>query len=111
MKLTKVQQARLLAHATDYVMSETPEDTADEARVLIKYVNDLVTESRGVVADRGWQQARQERDKYALSACEQLRLGSIDRATTYAHASDRWSRRMDDIGRRYQDQQRRGGGA
>lgn len=108
MKLTKVQQARLLAHATDYVMSETPEDTADEARVLIKYVNDLVSAARGFVADRGWQQARQERDTYARSACDQLIIGSVDRATAYAHQSARWQGRMEAIEARYQDQRQKG---
>lgn len=107
MRLNRDQRARLLAHAIDYVQADGVTEAAEEGQALIAFVNDLVAAPRGHVADRGWQQARQERDTYARSACDQLIIGSVDRATAYAHQSARWQERMTAIETRYQDQRQK----
>jgi len=107
-RLNREQRARLLAHAIDYVQADGLTEVAAEAEVLIKFVNDLIAAPRGFAADRGWHQARQERDTYARSACDQLIIGSIDRATAYAQQSAKWQAKMEAIETRYQDQQQRG---
>jgi hypothetical protein len=108
MRLNRGQRANLLAHATDYARANTPAEAQESGDALIKFVNDLVAAPRGFAADRGWHKARQERDMYARSACDQLIIGNVDRASAYAAQSAKWQTRMEEIEMRYQDQQQRG---